>query len=168
MKSKHKLYTITKSGLHYLPQNYLITYSWNLLSREAINLENEKERIYRNVAFVCTAYSCFISVSIQSLIYFAAKGIRRRVIFSFAFCNRFENVSTYTNDPYIKYVIDMYIKRINSHLSLHIIGLKTIINALLNAVKQLAEVMTLTIFCLMVFALFALQVSPDNMEIRIS
>ena len=38
-------------------------------------------------------------------------------------------------------------------------GLKTIINALLNAVKQLAEVMTLTIFCLMVFALFALQVS---------
>ena len=38
-------------------------------------------------------------------------------------------------------------------------GLKTIINALLNAVKQLAEVMTLTIFCLMVFALFALQVN---------
>ena len=38
------------------------------------------------------------------------------------------------------------------------LGLKTIINALLNAVKQLAEVMTLTIFCLMVFALFALQV----------
>lgn len=37
-------------------------------------------------------------------------------------------------------------------------GLKTIINALLNAVKQLAEVMTLTVFCLMVFALFALQV----------
>ena len=36
--------------------------------------------------------------------------------------------------------------------------MKTIINALLNAVKQLAEVMTLTIFCLMVFALFALQV----------
>ena len=40
----------------------------------------------------------------------------------------------------------------------HCLGLKTIINALLNAVKQLAEVMTLTIFCLMVFALFALQV----------
>ena len=38
------------------------------------------------------------------------------------------------------------------------LGLRTIINALLNAVKQLAEVMTLTIFCLMVFALFALQV----------
>ena len=38
-------------------------------------------------------------------------------------------------------------------------GLKTIINALLNAVKQLAEVMTLTIFCIMVFALFALQVT---------
>lgn len=38
-------------------------------------------------------------------------------------------------------------------------GLKTIINALLHSFKQLAEVMTLTIFCLMVFALFALQVS---------
>ena len=43
-------------------------------------------------------------------------------------------------------------------LSLSYLGLKIIINALLNAVKQLAEVMTLTIFCLMVFALFALQV----------
>ena len=104
MKSKYKLYTITKSGLHYLPQNYLITYSWKLLSREAINLENEKERIYRNVAFVCTAYSCFISVSIQSLIYFAVKGIRWRMIFCFAFCNHSENISTYTNDPYIKRV----------------------------------------------------------------
>lgn len=40
-----------------------------------------------------------------------------------------------------------------------IAGLKTIINALLHSFKQLAEVMTLTIFCLMVFALFALQVS---------
>ena len=38
------------------------------------------------------------------------------------------------------------------------LGLKTIINALLHSVKQLAEVMTLTVFCLMVFALFALQV----------
>ncbi len=38
-------------------------------------------------------------------------------------------------------------------------GLKTIINALLHSFKQLAEVMTLTIFCLMVFALFALQVN---------
>lgn len=38
-------------------------------------------------------------------------------------------------------------------------GLKTIINALLHSFRQLAEVMTLTIFCLMVFALFALQVS---------
>jgi hypothetical protein len=37
-------------------------------------------------------------------------------------------------------------------------GLKTIINALLHSFKQLFEVMTLTIFCLMVFALFALQV----------
>ena len=46
----------------------------------------------------------------------------------------------------------------NKMLFLFISGLKTIINALLNAVKQLAEVMTLTIFCLMVFALFALQV----------
>ncbi len=39
------------------------------------------------------------------------------------------------------------------------LGLKTIINALLHSVKQLAEVMTLTVFCLMVFALFALQVA---------
>lgn len=38
-------------------------------------------------------------------------------------------------------------------------GLKTIINALLHSFRQLAEVMTLTIFCLMVFALFALQVN---------
>ena len=44
-------------------------------------------------------------------------------------------------------------------------GLKTIINALLNAVKQLAEVMTLTIFCLMVFALFALQVSTHHSHV---
>jgi Ion transport protein len=41
-------------------------------------------------------------------------------------------------------------------------GLKTIINALLHSFKQLAEVMTLTIFCLMVFALFALQVSHSS------
>ena len=40
-----------------------------------------------------------------------------------------------------------------------IAGLKTIINALLHSVKQLAEAMTLTVFCLMVFALFALQVN---------
>jgi hypothetical protein len=44
-------------------------------------------------------------------------------------------------------------------LLVQILGLKTIINALLHSFKQLAEVMTLTIFCLMVFALFALQVS---------
>jgi voltage-gated cation channel len=42
-------------------------------------------------------------------------------------------------------------------------GLKTIINALLHSFKQLAEVMTLTIFCLMVFALFALQVRQFRM-----
>lgn len=43
-------------------------------------------------------------------------------------------------------------------------GLKTIINALLHSFRQLAEVMTLTIFCLMVFALFALQVSAGAEE----
>ncbi|CAM1295429.1 Uncharacterised protein r2_g457 [Pycnogonum litorale] len=37
-------------------------------------------------------------------------------------------------------------------------GLKTIVNALLRSISMLAEVMALTIFCLMVFALFALQV----------
>lgn len=47
-------------------------------------------------------------------------------------------------------------------------GLKTIINALLHSFKQLAEVMTLTIFCLMVFALFALQVSSTVAFIPIS
>lgn len=46
-------------------------------------------------------------------------------------------------------------------------GLKTIINALLHSFKQLAEVMTLTIFCLMVFALFALQVSDKKLLIKI-
>lgn len=45
-----------------------------------------------------------------------------------------------------------------SNINLNFPGLKTIINALLHSFKQLAEVMTLTIFCLMVFALFALQV----------
>lgn len=44
----------------------------------------------------------------------------------------------------------------------YVSGLKTIINALLHSFKQLAEVMTLTIFCLMVFALFALQVASIN------
>ncbi|XP_044746534.1 sodium channel protein 60E-like isoform X2 [Coccinella septempunctata] len=43
-------------------------------------------------------------------------------------------------------------------------GLKTIINALLHSFKQLAEVMTLTIFCLMVFALFALQVYKGELR----
>ena len=47
-------------------------------------------------------------------------------------------------------------------------GLKTIINALLHSVKQLAEVMTLTIFCLMVFALFALQVNEDKIFKKLS
>ncbi|KAK7492680.1 hypothetical protein BaRGS_00016159, partial [Batillaria attramentaria] len=37
-------------------------------------------------------------------------------------------------------------------------GLKTIVNALLGAFKMLFEVIILTVFCLMVFALFALQV----------
>lgn len=46
------------------------------------------------------------------------------------------------------------------------LGLKTIINALLHSFKQLAEVMTLTIFCLMVFALFALQVSESGTVLR--
>ena len=55
----------------------------------------------------------------------------------------------------------MVIPHFNTSTLLHFYtspGLKTIINALLHSVKQLAEVMTLTVFCLMVFALFALQV----------
>lgn len=51
------------------------------------------------------------------------------------------------------------IDKVQYQLTVYIFpGLKTIINALLHSFKQLAEVMTLTIFCLMVFALFALQV----------
>ena len=42
--------------------------------------------------------------------------------------------------------------------SLAFSGLKTIVNALLKSFRMLAEVMTLTVFCMMVFALFALQV----------
>ena len=37
-------------------------------------------------------------------------------------------------------------------------GLKTIIAALLKAMRMLSEVLVLTLFCLMVFALFSLQV----------
>jgi hypothetical protein len=37
-------------------------------------------------------------------------------------------------------------------------GLKTIVNALLRSMKMFAEVLTLTTFCMMVFALFGLQV----------
>lgn len=52
-----------------------------------------------------------------------------------------------------------FAKTRNISITIHLFsGLKTIINALLHSFKQLAEVMTLTIFCLMVFALFALQV----------
>ena len=36
-------------------------------------------------------------------------------------------------------------------------GLKTLINALFGSVVQLLEVMALTLFCLMIFALLALQ-----------
>lgn len=38
-----------------------------------------------------------------------------------------------------------------------ITGLRTIVNALLNSMKMLAEVLILTLFCLAVFALLALQ-----------
>ena len=39
-----------------------------------------------------------------------------------------------------------------------IVGLKTIISALLRSMRMLADVILLTSFCMMVFALFALQV----------
>lgn len=39
-----------------------------------------------------------------------------------------------------------------------LLGLKTIISALLKSMRMLAEVILLTLFCMMVFALFALQV----------
>ena len=43
-------------------------------------------------------------------------------------------------------------------MSFALSGLRTIINALLKAMRQLLEVMTLIVFCLSVLALFALQV----------
>lgn len=52
-----------------------------------------------------------------------------------------------------------YFRLKQSVFSSYLTGLKVIINALLHSFRQLAEVMTLTIFCLMVFALFALQVN---------
>lgn len=39
----------------------------------------------------------------------------------------------------------------------YFVGLRTIVNALLNSMKMLAEVMLLTLFCIAVFALLALQ-----------
>ena len=44
------------------------------------------------------------------------------------------------------------------HLFYSILGLKTIVSALLRAFKMLFEVILLTMFCLMVFAMFGLQV----------
>lgn len=65
----------------------------------------------------------------------------------------------------ILHIFTVYV--LNDNYDLCLTGLKTIINALLHSFKQLAEVMTLTIFCLMVFALFALQVSDSIASILI-
>lgn len=65
-------------------------------------------------------------------------------------------MSTKSN-VFLNLYVPMYLS-IPNQSKLCFLGLKTIINALLHSFKQLAEVMTLTIFCLMVFALFALQV----------
>ena len=44
------------------------------------------------------------------------------------------------------------------YINVCISGLKTIVNALLRAFRMLLEVMMLILFCLMVFALFSLQI----------
>jgi hypothetical protein len=54
------------------------------------------------------------------------------------------------NFKYNFYIIDYLKKKIT--------GLRMMINALLSSVVQLMEVMLLTLFCLMIFALFALEV----------
>ena len=45
----------------------------------------------------------------------------------------------------------------NALLSLSLVGLRTIVNALLKSLKMLGEVMLLTFFCIAVLALLALQ-----------
>ena len=43
-------------------------------------------------------------------------------------------------------------------------GLKTIVGALIQSVKKLADVMVLTVFCLSVFALIGLQLFMGNLK----
>ncbi len=49
-------------------------------------------------------------------------------------------------------------------VELHIPGLKTIVGALIQSVKKLADVMILTVFCLSVFALIGLQLFMGNLR----
>lgn len=44
------------------------------------------------------------------------------------------------------------------------VGLKTIVGALIQSVKKLADVMILTVFCLSVFALIGLQLFMGNLR----
>ena len=66
------------------------------------------------------------------------------------------------SSSYLVLAVKCYLLKIwckNLHISCSLLpGLKTIVNALLRAFKMLFEVILLTCFCLMVFALFALQI----------
>jgi len=46
----------------------------------------------------------------------------------------------------------------------YLIGLKTIVGALIQSVKKLSDVMILTVFCLSVFALIGLQLFMGNLR----
>lgn len=52
----------------------------------------------------------------------------------------------------------------HSILCLTFSGLKTIVGALIQSVKKLADVMVLTVFCLSVFALIGLQLFMGNLR----
>lgn len=59
----------------------------------------------------------------------------------------------------------MYITASHKLIShLWISGLKTIVGALIQSVKKLADVMILTVFCLSVFALIGLQLFMGNLR----
>lgn len=53
---------------------------------------------------------------------------------------------------------------VNQPLAFVSLGLKTIVGALIQSVKKLADVMILTVFCLSVFALIGLQLFMGNLR----
>lgn len=51
-------------------------------------------------------------------------------------------------------------------MALYLAGLKTIVGALFQSVKKLADVMILTVFCLSVFALIGLQLFMGHLKYK--